>query len=161
MKYLYTLLASLFLFCTTALAADFDVNGAWFDAENPGWGIVIDDEPSTGAFLAMFTYAFYTATPGQAWYVGYTPAEEVDVDEPYAKVFRVNRPQGATFPANGWVQAAPAGTITIDEIDENNILVTWRFGNEWPCVTPRVSPSPGFCIGDVVFTRFLPTPEVE
>ena len=136
----------------------FDIDGAWYDPGESGYGILFDNEPSTGTFLAMFTYEFYTEAPGQAWYVAYT-AHINDDPSSFDVVFYAARAVG-TFPAGSQQETLePTARFTITAISANELHVVWHFVQETPCLSPRVSPSPGFCDGEAVFVRLLPDVE--
>lgn len=162
MNKLFAVLATILFACTTpAFAQDtpvdpeptFDISGTWFDAENPGWGLVVD-AATEGTFLSLFTYNLPGDPAGQAWYVGFEPAAEVAPEGPFAATYYLNRPSGE-FPATGWAEAHPTLSLKIEELDANNIFVVWTFNGEGVCVSPRVSPTPWFCGGAVTFTRLL------
>lgn len=155
MNKLYAVLAGLLLsFSAAAQDTAFDLSGAWFDAENPGWGLLVDDG-AEGTFAALFTYNFSTDSAGQAWYVGYTPrADDFDASVTLETSFELNRPTGE-FPAWDWQEAPATLQLDITEIDATSILAVWGFHNAYPCVRPVVSPRAPWCEGEVVFTRLL------
>jgi hypothetical protein len=137
----------------------FDLNGAWYDPSESGYGILFDNEPASGTFMALFTYEFYTEAPGQAWYVAYT--EHVNDSNTFSQVFYAARAVGE-FPAGDNQQTLePTVRITVTALDANTLHVEWHFIQEAPCTSPRVSPSPPFCDGEAVFVRLLPDVVVE
>ena len=166
MKFIYALIGLIVLLTGPTQAFElieeesvrhFTVSGSWYDPDNPGWGIVVD-QGVEGTFVAIFTYNFFTEDAGQAWYVGFNGPEEYSFyAPPYTESFVVNRPTGQ-FPAANYLQATPSGSFTFTQFNDDEydtMLVEWSFSNEPPCVTPRVSPSPPFCKGSAVFYRFV------
>jgi hypothetical protein len=160
MKFFQAILLTLLVaFCGTAQA--FDIDGAWFDPSEPGYGILFDNEPSSGTFMAMFTYEFFTEAPGQAWYVAYTEHPNPADSDSYSQVFYGARAVGE-FPAGDSQQTLePTVRITVTSLGPNELHVQWHFVQETPCLSPRVSPSPPFCDGEAVFVRLLPDVETE
>lgn len=143
---------SLLLMCsTTAIASD--LSGAWYDPTQPGWGLAIDDG-ADATFYALFTYNNELASDvEQAWFVGVDSTgtrEEIPFNRPLA-----------IFPAEGWEEAAPTMVVSVEEVDENTMVFSWRFVGEAGCPSPSVSPRPWFCASSVTFVRLLDQPEVE
>ena len=123
------------------------LEGAWYDPENSGYGVFIDDS-QRGTFVAWFTYDFRYFPEGQAWYVGNNGVGD-------GLTFTLVRPTGS-FPSVGYSAGEGVAWLTIERLDIDVIEITWKFIQEEPCVTPRVSPSPPECEGSAILTRFYP-----
>lgn len=130
------------------------LTGAWYDADNPGHGVFVDEVPGVGTFVAWFTYGFGFEPTEQYWYVGGSEAD----DHGYS--FGIGRAEG-NFPADNVTVGPITGRVSFDVLENGDVLFVWHFAQEPPCVTPRVSPSPPWCDGSVVLTRLFTAPAEE
>jgi hypothetical protein len=91
---------------TTKKDAQLDLSGAWYNPENPGWGIMIINYPGDVHSVAVYTY---NNQGHQVWMVGAASRGELK--------FKLNRPFGRGGFDNLQNQSdLDAGTIEFDYV---------------------------------------------
>lgn len=144
MKPVLTLLFTL-LFSTISSAASWlttDFNGAYYEPDNPGYGLLVDSNTQT-VTIWVFSYEY---TPGfnrtQAWYV----SDTIPVPDGGPAVFSLYQPSGISpvlGVATEFDLGDPVATLALAP-GGLNLVATWNF-----CLEPAFSPLPQACRREV------------
>lgn len=143
-----SVLAGILILLISSVALADDLTGSWFDAEQPGYGFLIDQSEADGTVIYWFDYStgFYGLEDGQAWFVA-GPGDATSALDVY-------RPSGS-WNAETFEAGEPVGLVSLVYAPEapNDLTLVFDFYELGDCWPVMVSPPNPLCEGSIDLTR--------